>query len=280
LNIQWYPGHMTKAKRQLADKIKFADLFVVVLDARAPLSTINPDLEKMFQDKKKLYILNKADLADQKATKDWIDYFVKRNIPAVSYSAMVGNPQKLIKQITGAASDIYQRYAAKGMKKTVRAMIAGVPNVGKSAILNRLLGSNKLKEENRPGVTRGLQTVKITPYLELMDSPGLLWPKMEDERVALTIAIIGSIRTEILNEEELALKLLELLHKTRPELLKSRYKIDILPEDSVNILYEICRKRGFLLKGSEYDVERGVRTVLEEFRNGKIGKITLEFPEY
>lgn len=279
ISVNWYPGHMTKTKRQLEDKLKLIDLLVEVVDARAPISTRNPDFSPMFKNKKRIVVLNKSDMANDSTTKEWIKYFRAQGIYAVAYSAVSGNPAILKKEIEKAAEDIYEKYTEKGMKKTVRAVVAGIPNVGKSAILNRLLGGKKLKEGNKPGVTRGLQWVKLTPYLELMDSPGMLWPKIEDEKSGAIIAIIGSIRLEILDEEQLAYYLLLTLKKMEPDMLLERYKLDELAEDPWDIMGDICRKRGFLLKKGEYDYERGAKTLLEEFRNGKMGRISLEQPK-
>lgn len=279
MHINWYPGHMTKAKRALAEKLKLIDLVVQVLDARAPKSSLNPDFQDMFRNKKKLYVLNKSDLADEAVTKAWKAFFEAQDVPAVRYSAQTGNPRQLQAAIEKAAEEIYQRYQEKGRNKTVRALVCGIPNVGKSAILNRLAGKRKLEESNRPGVTRGLAWVKLTPYLELMDSPGLLWPKIEDEETGATLAFLGSIRQEILDEEQLAFYLLKMLKGTAPELLKTRYRIEELAEEPWDIMEQICKKRGFLLRRGEIDTERGAKTLLEEFRNGKLGRLSLEKPQ-
>lgn len=278
MNINWYPGHMTKAKRELSAKVKLIDLVIEVLDARAPVSSLNPDFQELFSSKKRLYILNKSDMADEEATLKWLKHFKAQGIDAVSYSAATANPAKLKKDIEAAAADIYMKYEKKGMKKTVRALVCGIPNVGKSAILNRLYGKKKLDEANRPGVTRGLSWVKLTPYLELMDSPGLLWPKIENEETGAIIALIGSIKTDILDKEELSYYLLKLLLKNSPQMLKERYKLSELPEDPWETMTAICKKRGFLLKGGEIDSERGANVLLGEFSSAKLGRITLEYP--
>lgn len=278
MNINWYPGHMTKTRRALEPKLKLIDLAVQVLDARAPLSTMNPDFDAMLASKKRMVVLNKADMADPAATARWLDYFRARGMHAVSYSAVTGNPQALRREIEACAQSIYDKYAQKGLNKTVRALVCGIPNVGKSAILNRLAGGRKLKEGNQPGVTRGLQWVRLTPYLELMDSPGLLWPKIEDQRAAAIIALIGSIRIEILDEEELAFYLIGLLTQAAPAMLMERYKLENLSGDAWEDLQQICQKRGFLRKKGEVDTDRGAKMLLEEFRNAKIGRLTLELP--
>ena len=278
MNVQWYPGHMTKAKRALSEKLKMIEMVIEVVDARAPQSTRNPDFEDLFTGKARMLILNKSDMAEPAATKQWVQYFKNQGIYAVAYSAIRGNARALQKEIEMAAADIYEKYRQKGVNKTVRALVCGIPNVGKSAILNRLVGEKKLKEGNQPGVTRGLSWVRLTPYLECMDSPGLLWPKIENERVGTIIALIGSVRQEILDEEEMVYQLVKILAELAPELLRERYRIEDLQQDAYEILQEICRKRGFLMRGGVADTERGCKTLLEEFRNGKLGAITFELP--
>lgn len=278
MNINWYPGHMTKAKRELQAKLKLIDLVIEVIDARAPRCTVNPDFERMFQGKGRMYILNKADMADPQMTKAWVAYYRSQGVFCVSYSVVKGNPKQLQQEIEACAGEIYEKYAQKGMKKTVRSLVCGIPNVGKSAILNRLAGGRKLKEGNQPGVTRGLAWAKLTPYLELMDSPGLLWPKIGDERTGAIIAALGSIRQEILDEEQLAYYLIELLKENFASLLVDRYQLETVDKDPWKILEDICRRRGFLQKGGVADTERGAKVLLEEFRNGKLGRLTLERP--
>ena len=278
MNVQWYPGHMTKAKRALSEKLKMIDMVIEVVDARAPQSTRNPDFEDLFTGKARMLILNKSDMAEPAATKQWVQYFKNQGIYAVAYSAIRGNARALQKEIEMAAADIYEKYRQKGVNKTVRALVCGIPNVGKSAILNRLVGEKKLKEGKQPGVTRGLSWVRLTPYLECMDSPGLLWPKIENERVGTIIALIGSVRQEILDEEEMVYQLVKILAELAPKLLRERYRIEDLQQDAYEILQEICRKRGFLMRGGVADTERGCKTLLEEFRNGKLGAITFELP--
>ena len=279
MNINWYPGHMTKARRELQAKMKLIDLVIEVLDARAPKSSLNPDFQDLFSNKKKLYILNKADMADPAVTRRWVEHFEAQGISAISYSALDGNPALLKKKITDTAQEIYDKYAKKGMNKTVRALVCGIPNVGKSAILNRLYGKKKLQEGNRPGVTRSLAWVKLSPYLELMDSPGLLWPKIDDEETGAVIALIGCIKTEILDEEELAFHLINKLKDVNPELIRKRYNIGELEEQPWDIMTQICQKRGFLLRGGEIDTERGSKMLLGEFSTAKLGRLSLEKPE-
>ena len=279
MNIQWYPGHMTKAKRQLADKLKLIDMVIEVLDARAPLSSLNPDFDELFSGKQRLYILNKADLANASATQAWLDYFVGENIPAISFSANTDNPEILKKKINSTGDALLEKYRQKGVNKVLRALVAGIPNVGKSAILNRLLGGRKMKEGNKPGVTKGLQWAKISSYLEIMDSPGLLWPKFDNDRTGAVVALIGSVKTDVLDEEALTFYLIDQLKNSEPKMLTNRYKLDTLNDDTYELLCDIGRKRGFLIKGGELDMERAAKTVLDDFKNGRMGRISLETPE-
>ncbi len=279
MNIQWYPGHMTKARRQLAEKLKLIDLVIEVLDARAPHSSVNPDFNDLFENKARLYILNKADLADGNITKNWIAHFKEQGIEAVSFSAVSGDTEQLKQEIRKVAAPIFERYQKKGVNKTLRCLVAGIPNVGKSAILNRLLGSKKLKEGNKPGVTKGLQWAKIDTYLEIMDSPGLLWPKFEDEETGAVVALIGSVKLDVLDEESLAFYLLRRLQATAPKMLTERYKMEDVSGETIEVLEQICKNRGFLLRGGVYDIERGCKTLIDEFKNGKLGRISLEKPE-
>ena len=278
MNINWYPGHMTKAKRQLAEKLKIIDLIIEVADARAPSATLNPDFEDIFSTKRRVIILNKRDLADQALTEEWKTELEKKGFRVYPFSCVTDNPKKLIDVINSAVDDIVSAMKKRGVKKTVRAMVFGIPNVGKSALLNRLAGQRRLKEGNKPGVTKGLQWIHVTPYLELMDTPGILWPKIEDQKTAIKIAILGSIREEILDIAEIALLFIPMLKDIKPSAILDRYKIDDLNKPPLSIMEEICKKRGFILSGGEYDYDRCAKTLLDEFRAGKLGKITLERP--
>ena len=278
MNINWYPGHMTKTKRALAEKVGMIDIVIEVLDARAPKSSLNPDFEKMFATKEKLYVLNKSDLAADSITADWKRHFEADGIKCVIYSATGGNHRALLAAIEETADVLREKYIARGRNKTIRALICGIPNVGKSAMINRLAGSRKQQEGNKPGVTRALSWVKLNSYLELLDSPGMLWPKIDDERSGAAIALIGSIRQEILDDEEMAYYLLSFLRETAPEKLSERYSLSDTTKDPWDIMADICKSRGFLKKGGDFDYDRGTRTLLDEFRNGKIGKISLEKP--
>lgn len=278
MNIQWYPGHMAKSKRLLADKLKLISVAAIVVDARAPMSTFNPELDSMLSGKECIIVLNKCDLADEKMTEKWVDYYSGKYKNALAFSAIQQKKGTLMSAISHAASPIVKKYADKGMKKTIRVLIAGIPNVGKSAIINRLAGRKGAKEGDKPGVTRGLQWMRLSDALELMDSPGLLWPKIESEDAAVKIALVGCIKQEIMDMTELSLRLIELLQKTAPGAIAARYGIE--PSGSASaILESICKKRGFLLKQGEYDFDRGSKTLLDEFKGGRLGRITLESPE-
>lgn len=278
MDINWFPGHMTKAKRQLADKLKIIDLIIEVADARAPSSTLNPDFNDIFAGKRRVIVLNKRDLADQTLTEEWKTELEKKGFKVYPFSCITDNPKKLISAINTAVDDIVNAMKERGVKKTVRAMVFGIPNVGKSALLNRLAGQKRLKEGNKPGVTKGLQWIHVTPYLELMDTPGILWPKIEDQQTAIKIAVLGSIREEILDILEIALLFIKLLKDIKPSAILDRYKVSDLDKPPLAIMEEICKKRGFILSRGEYDYDRCAKTLLDEFRAGKLGQITLERP--
>jgi ribosome biogenesis GTPase A len=277
MDIQWYPGHMAKSKRLLAEKLKLINVAVVVADARAPRSTMNPDLISLLAGKPCVAVLNKRDLADEALTAAWVAEMKKHYGAALSFSATQDKPGALLTAIADAAVPIVKRYADRGMRKTVRVLVAGIPNVGKSAVINRLLGRKSAKEGDKPGVTRGLQWVKISDTLELLDSPGLLWPKLESQEAAAKIVLCGCLKQENVDLTELALHLLRLINEIAPKALEERYGVPPTG-DAVETLAAICAKRGFLLRGGEPDIERGAKTLLDEYRGGKLGRITLERP--
>lgn len=282
-NINWYPGHMTKAKRMLEEDLKHIDVVVEIVDARAPLACRNPDFEHLFKNKIRVMLLNKSDLSSPAANKKWAKYFQKQGISVMEYvSINSGAKKNAISFIEKAGEPVLKKFRAKGVSKTLRAMVVGIPNVGKSTFINKLAGITKAQVGDKPGVTRGKQWVKISPYLELMDTPGLLWAKLENQDFARHIAYIGSIRDDVMNVEEIASLLLTDLMKLCPEELIKRYpKLDpsagvLTPED---LLEGVCRSRGFILSGGVFDTERAARIVLDEFRGGKIAKVTFELPE-
>ena len=280
LDIQWYPGHMAKARRMLAESVKLVDVVIEMVDARAPASTRNPDFDDLFGTKPRVVVLNKADLADPEATRAWIRAYRARGWDAISFSANAGKGVKeAVSLVERAARPVVERMKAKGVNKTVRAMIVGIPNVGKSTFINRLRGSAAAKAGNRPGVTRGKQWIVVGPYLEFLDTPGMLWPKFEDKEAARRLAFLGSIRGEIMDNERLSAELLEFLRDRAPEGAKVRLKIDMDAEKSgEQLLEEACRRRGWLLPGARPDTERASALILDEFRSGKMGRLTLEAP--
>ena len=276
--INWYPGHMAKSRRLLQDQLRAVDAVIELCDARAPLATRNPDLEKLTRGKARILILNKADLADDKETARWVEYFRSQNLSAMRFNSNGGKTKELLARIQEATRPAAERAAARGVKKTVRLMIIGIPNVGKSTFINRIHGSGIAKASDRPGVTRSNQWVKIGPYLELLDTPGMLPPRMDDQDGARLLAYLGSIRDQIMNTEELAGQLLMHLQAINPAAVAARFK---LPEGEIYddpqlALEAACRGRGWLISGGRPDVDRAAALVLDEFRAGKAGQITIE----
>lgn len=277
MSISWYPGHMAKAKRQLQDQLARADVVIEVCDARIPSSSRNPDLDQLIQHKQRILLLNKSDLADSALTKAWSEHFKAQDIPVLALNTL-RSANKVVPMIDQAARQKVENAQKRGIKKTVRAMVVGVPNVGKSTLINLIKGKATIKTADRPGVTRSTQWFRVTPYLELMDSPGLLWPKLGDPLVARRLAYIGSIRDQVHDILRLCLSLLDELMQTHPDMLLARYKLTDASLRGDALLEAICLARGFLLRGGELDIERGIAAVLDEFRAGKIGRITLEAP--
>lgn len=280
MQIQWYPGHMTKARRMMAENLKLIDVVVELADARAPMATRNPDFDDLFEHKARALILNKCDLADPAATSEWVSWYRSKGVNALTMTATEsGGKKKAIELIERAARPTVEKFREKGVNKIVRVMVVGIPNVGKSTLINKLAGSSTAQVGDKPGVTRGKQWVKINPYLELMDTPGMLWPKFDDEKTALHLAYIGSIRDEIIDIEKLAVSLLTELKTLCPGALTQRFKKLDLQAEGEELLYGVCKSRGFILSGGRLDTERGANAVLDDFRSGKIGRITLERPE-
>nr|WP_302596192.1 ribosome biogenesis GTPase YlqF [uncultured Cellulosilyticum sp.] len=280
MNIQWYPGHMTKTKRLIEENIKLVDIVIELLDARAPYSTKNPDIDKLAGNKMRIIILNKADLADENVTKAWIDWYSAHNVKVVPIIATSG---KGIKEVVKIAEDLLkekiERDKARGrIYRPIRAMIVGIPNVGKSTFINALVGKSSTKTGDKPGVTRGKQWVKIRKGFELLDMPGILWPKFEDQTVAQHLAFIGSINDNILDNRQLAINLLELGLKEFKGKLEARYKVE-LPDDGYEAFKAIGTKRGLIVAGGALDELRIAQMILDEFRGGKWGHITVEHPK-
>jgi len=279
--IQWYPGHMAKAKRMLEENLKLIDVVVELVDARAPIATRNPDFDELFSRKRRVILLNKSDLASPVLTKRWVEKYQKQGINAAEFIATNSVKRNAaIKLIESAAADKVNQMRQKGVEKIVRAMVVGIPNVGKSAFINIVAGAGRAKVSDKPGVTKGKQWVRVSPYLELMDTPGILWPKLEDETLARRLAYIGSIKDDIMDVEGLAVSLLADLMLICPSELKQRYsKLD---DDMTReaLLEGVCRSRGFILQGGVLDTERAARIVLDEFRAGKIARITFDALDY
>lgn len=280
--IQWFPGHMAKTRRLIAANIKLVDAIVEIVDSRAPLSSRNPEMDSMTQGKPRLILLNKIDLADEKTTQKWIEYFRSKGAEALAVDCRSGKGLKSILPTVRnkVLKDLMEKREKNGMTgAAVRLMIVGIPNVGKSSLINRLAGTKRAKVEDRPGVTRTKQWVKLDNNTELLDMPGVLWPKFEDQSVAVRLAFTGAISDDILDTETLAMKLLSYLAINYSSELTSRYKIDIEEDDTGIVLLEkVGKKRGMMLSGGEINTERAAITVLDEFRSGKIGRITLEVP--
>ena len=281
-DIQWFPGHMTKTKRQIKESIKLIDAVAEIVDARVPMSSRNPDLSEMSNNKPRLILLNKCDMADPVATKKWLEYFEKKGIKAIAVDCKSGTG---LKQFVPAVKELLnERLAAlkeKGMGgKALRVMVAGIPNVGKSSFINKIIGGTKAKVEDRPGVTRGNQWFSVPGGIDLLDTPGVLWPKFNDKIVGERLAFTGAIRDNILDIELLAMRLLETLMPLYSDNICERYKLtDVEGLDSYDLLGEIGRKRGMLMGRGEIDTERAAIMLLDEFRGAKFGRISLELPE-
>ena len=278
MNVQWYPGHMTKAKRQMQEDVKLIDLIIELVDARVPLSSRNPDIDEIGKNKARLILLNKADLADEAQNEAWKAYFQEKGLYVVKVDSRNGAGMKLVQNvIQEACKEKTERDRKRGIKnRPIRAMVAGIPNVGKSTFINTFAGKACAKTGNKPGVTKGKQWIRLNKNVELLDTPGILWPKFEDQEVGKRLAFIGSVKDDILNMEELALELISYLCKNYPGALEKRYNIAEkgLP---VEILGEIAKVRGCLKKGEELDYTKATGILFEEFRSGKIGRITLEW---
>ena len=275
--IQWYPGHMAKARRMLVEHLKLIDVVVEIVDARAPAATRNPDFDDLFKEKQRVIVLNKSDLAFPGETKRWIQAYAKMGIFAEEFVATNTKKRGLaIELIQRAAQEKVAQKKERGVSKTVRAMVVGIPNVGKSTFINSVAGTGRTQVGDRPGVTKAKQWVKITPYLELMDTPGLLWPKLENQDQAKHLAFIGSINDDIMDLEQLAGELLIQLMDLCPDALRARYKKLGENLNSEELLLGVCTSRGFVLSGGRPDTERAARIVLDEFRGGKIARVTLE----
>ena len=281
LNIQWYPGHMTKTRRQIEADLKLVDAVCEIVDARIPMSSRNPDIDAICGVKPRILVLNRMDLADPEATKKWAAFFRDKGMSVIATDC---KSRRGISDFTPAArracAEKLERDAKRGMNRPLRVMVVGIPNVGKSTLINQISGRKGAKAENRPGVTRGKQWVTVDAGLQLLDTPGILWPKFEDPRVGMMLAYTGAVKENVIDLEELACFLMTLLHKHYPKALLDRYQVEA-PEDTPGweLLELAGRKRGYLVSGGEVNMERMARVLLDEFRGGKLGKFTLEMPE-
>ena len=279
--IQWFPGHMTKTFRVMEKEIKNIDVVIILLDARIPYSSQNPEVEKLIKNKPRVYILNKRDLADENITNQWIKYFKSNGMGAIAINSKTGkNSKVIVDKVHAELSELLERREKRGIEKLkIKAMMVGIPNVGKSTFINSLAGTRRAKAQDKPGVTRGKQWVTVGD-LDLLDMPGVLWPKFENQNVAANLAFIGSIKDDVLDIEELAVALISELREIYPELLKDRYKLkdEDLQGESYEILGTIARKRGMLLPGGVENTERASIMLCDEFRGSKMGRISLERP--
>ncbi|WP_455542670.1 ribosome biogenesis GTPase YlqF [Intestinibacter sp.] len=281
LHINWYPGHMKKTKEMVQNNLKLVDVVIELLDARIPLSSKNPEIDKLAQNKPRVVVLNKSDLSDRSKLNKWISYYQSKGIKAIPVDTLKGSGvNKIVEECKNVTKEKMDALKEKGRKeRAIRVMIVGVPNVGKSSLINKLTGRKSTQTGDRPGVTKGKQWVRLKGNLELLDTPGILWPKFEDQKIALNLAFTRAIKDEILDIDTLGLKFIEKMSEIEPEKLKARYKLEFLGEEPLETMEMIGRKRGFILGRNELDYTRIAKTVLNEFREGKLGQITLEVPE-
>ena len=277
MQFQWYPGHMTKARRMMEEDIKLIDLVIELVDARLPLSSRNPDIDKIGKNKSRLILLNKSDLADERVTKEWVKWFEEQGYFTIMVNSRNGQGLKAINNIVKeACKEKIERDRRRGiLNRPVRAMVVGIPNVGKSTFINSYAKKACTKTGNKPGVTKGKQWIKLSSTLELLDTPGILWPKFEDQTVGLRLAFVGSIKDDIINTTELSVELLKYLTAEYPGVINERYGVEE-KEDKVELLTDIAKARNCLLKGNELDIDKAGLIILDEFRSGKIGRISLE----
>ena len=281
LHINWYPGHMKKTKEMVQNNLKLVDVVIELLDARIPLSSKNPEIDKLAHNKPRVVVLNKSDLSDRAKLNKWISYYQSKGIKAIPVDTLKGSGvNEIVEECKNVKKEKMDALKEKGRKeRAIRVMIVGVPNVGKSSLINKLTGRKSTQTGDRPGVTKGKQWVRLKGNLELLDTPGILWPKFEDQKIALNLAFTRAIKDEILDIDTLGLKFIEKMSEIEPEKLKARYKLDSLGEEPLETMEMIGRKRGFILGRNELDYTRIAKTVLNEFREGKLGQITLEVPE-
>lgn len=277
--IQWFPGHMTKARRKIEESLKLIDIVAEIVDARIPISSRNPEIDKIITNKPRIILLNKADTADEKQTKAWIEYYKNKNIPALPVDCKSGKGlQAFLPLCKTVLKEKIDRWHEKGMKnKMMKILVVGIPNVGKSSFINRMAKSSKAKVADRPGVTRGNQWFSVSKDAELLDTPGVLWPKFDDQIVGERLAFTGAVKDNVIDIETLCMRLIDLLKTEYSQMIESRYNItDVKNKTSIEIMQEIGKKRGMLISGGDIDYERASVMIVDEFRGGKIGRITLE----
>ncbi|WP_411739755.1 ribosome biogenesis GTPase YlqF [Peribacillus sp. S4] len=280
MTIQWFPGHMAKARREVTEKLKLIDIIFELVDARIPASSRNPMIDEIIQHKPRVILLNKADMADPAKTKMWLEHYKSQGKTAIAINSQAGNG---LNQITAASKNLlkekYERMESRGIKpRAIRAMIVGIPNVGKSTLINRLAKKNIAKTGNTPGVTKAQQWIKVGKELELLDTPGILWPKFEDQEVGLKLALTGAIKDTILNLHEVSLYGLRFLEKEYPERLKSRYNLDVIPQETLELFDAVGKFRGCLASGGFIDYDKTAELVVREIRSEKMGPLTFEVP--
>ena len=281
MNIQWYPGHMTKAKRAMKEDIKLIDLVIELVDARVPLSSRNPDIDDLAKGKARMVLLNKSDLADERVNAQWAAWFEAKNIHAVKVDSRNKGTLKQVQSVVQeACKEKIERDRKRGiMNRPIRTMVVGIPNVGKSTFINSFAGKACAKTGNKPGVTKGNQWIRLNKTLELLDTPGIRWPKFEDQAVGLKLALIGSINDQILNKDDLACRCIRILKERYPGMVSQRFGLETEDKEPAAILEDVARLRSCLMKGGELDIARAAAMVLDDFRSGKLGRVTLERPE-
>jgi len=277
--INWFPGHMAKTRRILTEQVRKIDLVIELCDARLPHSSRNPEIDTIARGKKRIILLNKSDLADPKYTSQWIHVIQQTGFETYAIDSKRLKSKDLIGIIQNATKDLTDKALERGIRKTVKVMVLGVPNVGKSTLINQLRGKGIAQTGDRPGVTKSNQWVRITPYLELLDTPGMLWPRLDDQQAAKRLCYIGSVKDEVTDQYMLALSLLEELETCCPDALISRFHLESADLKGQELMDAVCKGRGWLLKGNQFDYDRAASVVIDEFRAGKLGRITLEYPD-